>query len=149
MHIFMCSLACVHTLLIAETPQTPAEGPPFLTHHEGQVLFTALSLSLHSHSCPLPVISLDCFVPHFPQKHPCRSPVWHLISVVPHPWIDTSYLYCRALLKNHTHHKPERNSLLWAEDSLKKLGKQRGPQWFLFSSNAEIFCKNRPIHSLD
>lgn len=68
MHIFMCSLAYVHTLLIAETPQTPAEGPPFLTHHEGQVLFTTLSLSLHSHSCSLPVISLDCFVPHFPQN---------------------------------------------------------------------------------
>lgn len=135
----------MHTLLIAETP---AEDPPFLTQCEGQLLLMTLSLSLHSHFCSLPVITLDCFVPHLPQKHLCRSPMWHLTRVVPHPWSGASYLYCRALLRNHTYHKPKINGLLWAKDSLEKLGTERGPQWFLFSSNAEIFCKNIPFTPL-
>lgn len=126
--------------------QSSAEDPPFLTQHEGQVLFTALSLSLYSHSCSLPVISLAYFVPHLAQKHLCRSPLWHLTSVVLHPWSETSCLYYRALLKNHTYHKPKRNGLLWAY-SLEKLGIEWGPQWFLSSSKAEVFCKNIPIQS--
>lgn len=71
-------------VLITETPETPAEDPSFLKQCKGEILFTTLSLSLHSHSCSLPVITLGYFVPHLPQKQLCRSPKWHLLSVVPH-----------------------------------------------------------------
>lgn len=143
MHTFTCSLACVHTLPIA---QTPAEDPPFLTQHEGQVLFTALSLSLHSHSCSLPVITLFCSscVSKTPLQVSCAAS--HISGASSLKWYIP---YCRALLKNHTYHKPKRKGLLWAEDSLEKLVVEQGPQWFLFSSNAEIFAKTyQLIHSI-
>lgn len=86
--VFTCSLACEHTLLTAETP---AKDSPFLRWQEGQVLLTTLSLSLCSHSCSLPAISLDCLVPHLPQKHLCRLSVLHLVLMVSHSWSDPSY----------------------------------------------------------
>lgn len=143
-HVFTCSLACIHTLLIAETP---AKDSPFLKWHEGQVLFATLSLSLHSHSCSLPAISLDCLLPPLPQKHLCRFFVLHLVSIVPHPWSDPSYFAEPFLRTTPTTGLKEMGScelrIVW-----KILIVEWGPRWLLFGSEAEIFCKNTRIYSL-
>lgn len=134
MYIFTCSLACVHTLLVAETP---AEDPSFLTQHEGQgpvhCFISVLSQPFLLSSSYQSWLFCSSFASKTPLQISCAAS--HISGASSLKWYIP---YCRALLKNH---KPKRNGLLGAEDSLEKLVVEQGPQCFLFSSNAEIFCK--------
>lgn len=144
MPTFTCSLACVHTLPIAETPAedslsntTWGSGPVhcFISVHSQPFL---LSSSYHSW------LFCSSYVSKTPLQVSCAAS--HISGASSLKWYVP---YCRALLKNHTYHKSKRNGLLWAEDSLEKLVVEQGPQWFLFSSNAEIFAKTYQfIHSI-
>lgn len=143
-HLHVLTCLCTHTAHCRDSSWRPSlsnttwgSGPVhcFISVHSQPFL---LSSSYHSW------LFCSSYVSKTPLQVSCAAS--HISGASSLKWYIP---YCRALLKNHTYHKPKRKGLLWAEDSLEKLVVEQGPQWFLFSSNAEIFAKTyQLIHSI-